>query len=344
MKGISCFLIFFFLIYKPSHGQVVDVSSNGRRNVRAIEGGGELVKLDKITPLDSLVNRLDGRWDLVETGKAYWIGYTDDMYSIADYKDKAIQPLLDLYTRSTSGYTRTGVIFTLHLIGIESEIAGRFYERFKNKNARNALLKLCDDTTQLGLILALLGRDPWKTDLLRLAELLNKYTNKDLVNALFRYTPHDFPFRNDFPLSLDRIEVLFEDTGSKTKIGELSTIYRENWKSDDAEKGNAINNATTQLTPIGRVFRRLYVNRDATKKMNSLFACDSSEMAEGKCEKLNDLLSDLLDLSTRKISPFSYMGADNEFHHYVDDKIKLVICTWQVSRLRWLDYLKKKGY
>jgi len=74
------------------------------------------------------------------TGKAYWIGYTDDMYSIAAHNDAAIPPLLELIEQTKNPKAAYGAVLTIHLIGIERTVKGRFYEEFKNKKARAALL------------------------------------------------------------------------------------------------------------------------------------------------------------------------------------------------------------
>lgn len=105
----------------------LDVPPAGRENVRSAEGGGMKVTLDTTTPLPVLVKRLEGNWREVETGKAYWIGYTDDMYSIAAHGDDAIAPLIALARTTTSDHAKYGAVLTLHLLGIErqSAIPGR---------------------------------------------------------------------------------------------------------------------------------------------------------------------------------------------------------------------------
>ena len=86
----------------------VDVAPSSLKNARAVEGGSQRVLIDTNTPLSELVKRLDGNWELVETGKAYWIGYTDDMYSIAAHGEKAIDPLLAFIRTSKSDKARGG--------------------------------------------------------------------------------------------------------------------------------------------------------------------------------------------------------------------------------------------
>ena len=94
-----------------------------------------------------LIQRLEEDWREVETGKAYWIGYTKDMYSIAAHGDDAIYPLLSFIKKAKSNRAKYGAILSLHLIGIDRKIAGRFYEEFKKYGVTgisNASLRISD--------------------------------------------------------------------------------------------------------------------------------------------------------------------------------------------------------
>jgi hypothetical protein len=73
----------------------LNVNPSPEKNERAVEGGWQHVAIDTNTPLPQLIKRLDSNWREIETGKGYWIGYTDDMYSIAAHGDEAIDPLLN---------------------------------------------------------------------------------------------------------------------------------------------------------------------------------------------------------------------------------------------------------
>jgi len=310
---------------------------------RAQEGGEVLVHIDKTTSLDDLIKKLGEKWELLETGKGYWIGYTDDMFSIAAYKDKAIQPLTDYFNSTNSDQGKTGVIYSLHLIGINGKIAGRFYEQFTDSNARQALLNLTNNKASTHLIVSLLARDPWKSDLPTLNKLLKKdSTNLELINALFRYTKDDFPFRQDISESLDTINIFLQDSTGINKIGKLVTVYRENIAAD-VDKGNNMKNVVLQVSKAGgRVFRKLIIFPGEIKKVQDYFACNKSQLEKNSCTVLNDLLYDFFQLSKEKVSDFSYDGSSNNFFHYVE-KNNLIICTAQQTRLRWLDYLKTKN-
>ena len=63
----------------------------------------------------------------------------------------------------TSGNPRGmyGAIYCLHLIGIDSRIAGRYYEEFSNPKARAALVSLLTEQELQPVIMELLIRDPW---------------------------------------------------------------------------------------------------------------------------------------------------------------------------------------
>jgi hypothetical protein len=341
MKRAFPLLLILFSIALKSNSQVVDVAPSGRQAYLPVEGGSIPMKIDFTTPLDSLLQRLNKDWRLIETGKGYWIGYTHDMFSIAARGDSAIQPLVSFFYSTNSLNGKEGVIYCLHLIGINSTIVGRFMEEFVNPQARAALLGLASDPKYLRLIVTLLARDPWKSDLPVLKKLLSDHFDLDLVNALFRYTAPEFPFRQDIATTLDSINVYLEDSTGRYKIGYLKTVYRETQQSE-SEKGNNMKNVVTQLNlPTGRVFRKFIANPSQMKKIQSYFPCKESELQKSGCEKINDLLFDLMWLSETKVGPFSYCRSDDKFHHYVEND-NIIIITPQITRLRWLRYFQSE--
>ena len=137
------FFTSFLLLTAVSHSfsQVIDATPSSRQNYIAVEGGGWKVKIDTTISLDSLIGRLSKNWQFIEAGKMYWIGYTEDMYSIAARGDSAIQSLINVLQSSSNSYAKYGAIYCLHLIGINSTIEGRFYEKFVSPKARTALLQ-----------------------------------------------------------------------------------------------------------------------------------------------------------------------------------------------------------
>lgn len=355
IKNLLPILITFFLHSSPI-AQVTDIPPNGKQNYRAVTGGSVKVNITSTGSLITLINKLDSNWEFVETGKMYWIGYTDDMYSIAAYGDSAIGSLCDHFHSTVSENGKYGVIFTLHLIGIESSIAGRFIEEFKNKNARKALLQLAIDKKYTGVIVSLLARDPWKTDLPNLIELLKQDDHSvELVNALFRYlaTPYeenDLPFRQTIPQSLDTISVLMRDSLGVFQIGTLIKI--SGWEADKIERSDSItrpevvlNNKPKVIVQSGyggaRTFWKFIINDQEIQKIDSYFKCDQKELNTPTCESLEELLYDFLSLSWEKISPFSYTDYWSRFIYYLENN-NLIICTVEQSAKRWLEYFNNK--
>jgi len=189
----------------------------GQEPIRAVEGGGGVVNIDSITPLSQLIERLKYPLQFVETGKAYWIGYPDLMFSIAYHKDKAVQPLIDFINRVRSIEAKENALYTLHLIGLESRTGGRFYEEFKNPKARKALLQFMDHYGLHGAVVHLLMRDPWRMDIPYYMEYLSK-PHKDyskVLHALNRfYLLKGRPIGQEIPAYLRKINIKVKYPGS----------------------------------------------------------------------------------------------------------------------------------
>jgi hypothetical protein len=186
---ISVFIIFHIIVL------------NSQPIFRACEGGGIEVSIDSTTPLKDLVERLENDWKFEETGKGYWIGYTDDMFSIARYGENAIPYLAELTKPSKSYHTRIGALYSLHLIGINSTITGRFYEEFIDTNARIELLKHIQDTDLHRTAVSLLMRDPWTIDLDYYMDYLERseVDYSFVLSALKRYDLDSNPFNHNIP-------------------------------------------------------------------------------------------------------------------------------------------------
>ena len=125
----------------------------------------DTVLLDKKTPLPKLIKRLENPWSLINTGDGFLIGYTDDMFSIASYKDKAIKPLIHFIENSDSLRAKIGGLYTLHLIGTNSLVAGRQYEEFKDTLARKALISFLNYPQLHETVISLIRRDPHTSDI-----------------------------------------------------------------------------------------------------------------------------------------------------------------------------------
>jgi len=189
----------------------IDRAPNGKKNYRAVQGGSELVTVDTVTPLPELIKKLEKPWQFVETGKAYWIGYTDDMYSIATHGDSAIEPLIKFVEHTQDQDAKIGGVYTLHLIGIDRQIVGRFTERFINKNAREALLYLLKYHDLDATVMELLIRDPWLSDVPKLFAILNNEKTSPwyLVNGLLHYELDGIKFNQSIPDDIGKLTVNF---------------------------------------------------------------------------------------------------------------------------------------
>jgi hypothetical protein len=188
---------------------ILSFSVFSQKSYRARAGYLENVSIDSTTPLIVLVGKLEEAWDFIETGKAYWIGYTDNMYSIACYNDKAINILVDFIENTESLRGRIGALYTLHLIGIKCHIVGRFHEAFLDTLARKAIISYLNDPDLHETVVFLLMRDPWETDLPYLMEYLSK-TDKDyskLLSALQRYGFKNKPFGQNLPKEMTSREI-----------------------------------------------------------------------------------------------------------------------------------------
>jgi len=325
--------------------------------------------------LDSLISRLNTDWHLKETGKAYWIGYTDEMYAIASYKDSAISKLLNFISSSNNTHARSGAVYCLHLIGIDSKIIGRFVEKFTNLNARQALLSLIDQADLTDLVISLLARDPWQTDLPYLAELLGKGANRTLINALFRYwinAREEIPFRDSISTNIKTLEVMFQDSLGIHKVGEIITIYQEtedeqpvlapkgmegyitgdvgnsNWPDGYTYKANILNRQGDVFMQSGknaiRTVRKFIPRNGGEKILEKYVSCSESEIRKSKCDQLNQLFYQFFDLSQIKIDPFSYCDFRDSLFHYMNKPNEMIICDLEVTRQRWLHFLKSKGF
>jgi hypothetical protein len=111
------------------------------------------------------------------------------MYSIAQYKTDAISYLSELTKKTKPIHTRLGALYTLHLIGISSKIAGRHKEEFVDTLARKEILLNLNDPDLHKTVVSLLMRDPWIIDIESFMNYLDT-PNVDytyVLSALKRY-------------------------------------------------------------------------------------------------------------------------------------------------------------
>jgi len=133
-----------------------------------------------------------------------FIGYTDDMHSVAAHGDRAIVPLLEFIDPTDSRHAKYGAVLALHLIGIERRPARYGFEKFTNQKARKALLSLLSHRDLQVRLLRLLVRDPWPSDVPRLLTILRGDTPHSwaFIKALQRYHISDPPVHQRLPKAL----------------------------------------------------------------------------------------------------------------------------------------------
>jgi hypothetical protein len=150
-----------------------------------------------------------GYFTVAGGGQFEWVFHTEDMYSIAARGDNAIEPLINVLQNSSNDYAKYGVVYCLHLIGINRTIAGRFYEKFVNPKARIALLQFLKDTSLQEDIMRLLIRDPWQSDISYIIETMKacKTDCWSLVNGLTRYKINNLPIHQTIPENINDISV-----------------------------------------------------------------------------------------------------------------------------------------
>lgn len=259
--------IFIVLIIGLSASAQTDSNSAfDSRNYLAVEGGGYKVPIDSVTTLPQLVSKLATDWKLVMTGKAYYIGYTDDMFSIANHGNQAIPLLTHFIDTTNTAKAKIGALLVLHLIGINSTIAGRVFEEFKNKNAREALLKYLGDTSLHNNVLSLLMRDPWLTDIptfMAYLELPERDYAKAL-SALRRYEINNPPLNQPISGSVFQKRVKYKTTGryrSEQMHGLISFQKK-------LEKHLIIDNEITNSTKWANSVKELSIEKTSTQSIS----------------------------------------------------------------------------
>ena len=228
---------------------MLDVPPSGRPNERAVQGGSRAVGIETNVPLGKLIQRLNGNWRLVETFKGYWIGYTDDMCSIASHGEQAVCPLVEFIRSTSSDHARQGALLTLHLIGIRSRVAGRFYEDFKSKSVREAFYGFLEDPKLRDEVLLLLVRDPWPLDVPHIMGLLAQEGDTDCgptVNALFRYKLPCPAFGETLAQDASSARVFMVEGKQTVEIGQLF-VFTEEQPNEGVERINQLNVTDTNI-------------------------------------------------------------------------------------------------
>ena len=154
-----------------------------------IEGGFLTTHVDLTVPLDSALDQLAANPKTVMTGKAYWIGYNPQMLCVGARGENALPALVEFVKNVQDPEIRTAGLLSIHLIGLECEIAGRTQEDFRNRKAREALWELMKVEGLTDEVSWLLKRDPWPADVPMIMDALEavKGNCPATLNTLIRY-------------------------------------------------------------------------------------------------------------------------------------------------------------
>jgi hypothetical protein len=300
---------------------------------RAAEGGGAIVVVDTTKNLEDLILELDDRWEFEFTGKAYWIGYTDLMYAIAHHKQLAIPLLLNHYTKTKSTFGKEGVIYTLHLIGIHSTVAGRFYEKFIDTLARKALLDLLLYNQHNTEIASLLWRDPWLSDIRFFKENLSKIKfSTEMNNLLARYKLTNKPLNGVLPTAkYSKVEIYYQSKDSIMFIGNIFNYC-------NSSSLNKIENDSTTHCYLGKYhcFDIITTRHESFKKiMDNYFSHD--RMTDND-DFIEYLFKDYCKNSMR-LDPFTFCGITNPIY-YISKGSKITLLQPELATEVWLEYMK----
>lgn len=320
MRYIFILTLFVYLSAPNLFGQVRDQGPTGRQDLLPVEGGSIRMKIDSTTPLHKLIARLNGNWGLLETGKAYWIGYTDDMFSIASRGNEAIEALTGFFRDSSNQNGKFGAIYTLHLIGIDRKIVGRFYEEFKNPVARKALLQLLKEPDFTYQIMELLMRDPWSSDIPYLFDILQGEAGDDacwpILNALSRY-------KIDLP---GRIKI----SDSLTNLNIRLNVNNEHVLEEDFDFNAQIKEALRQ-------FKLKYPEKIIVEE--KLFEGKVTGYYKTKLSSDLSLTEFFMSTGIEYNYPFSFTDLGCKVQYYVQDG-KLYFCTVATARQRLVNWWK----
>jgi len=316
----------FIISISSVKAQVLDVAPSGMENHVPVEGGSIKAIIDKKTPLNDLIKKFEQPWDLIETGKMYWIGYTDNMFSIAMYKEAAITPLLQFIKRSNNLKAKLGAVYTLHLIGINRTVVGRFIEDFTDVSARNALLQLLGYEELGPMIMKLLVRDPWQSDVPKLFSALNTTSYWYILNGLMHYNLYkDLPIHQKIPKDLASTKIRFPYSA----IDAFDTNFDVEKQMHDVIKSiKSQNNSRIHVDDLllaGNVWGDIRSEIDG-KRVN-----------KGQWEiTLEDFLSTVTTEGRGSIN-FSYGQIGNKIQYYVENN-NIYICSPATIKPRLLNW------
>lgn len=297
-----------------SHVWAIHLTSSYEQSYKAFKGNNKIGGIYINTPLNILIQRLEKPWRLEGTDEMTVIGYTDDMYSIATYGEKAIDPLLAFVDTAKNIHAKYGSVFTLYLIGTNGKPGNRLFENFYNKKARTALLSLLSDKDVGETAMSLLLRDPWQSDV----RLLMLNINQDpsswyVVSALNQYHLPDYPLDGPVP---ENIKNLTYDLG--------------NAKNPNEQLYNAIYSIKRSRTPLIDV-------DDQLLKYKELWGNDQFGLDGVYYDSYKNTIAKLLSCI---ISTF-YSTVGSKINYFIKND-ELYLCSPEKSRKIVLEWWKNK--
>ena len=280
MANRTIFIVLLLIIRLSASAQSDSGRRSDWRNHRSTEGSGMDVPIDTVTPLPQLINKLTTDWKFVMTGKAYWIGYTDDMFSIANHGNEAIPLLTGFIDTIHSVKAKEGAIYTLHLIGINSTIVERFFEEFKNRDARNALLKYIGDTELTTTVAYLLNRNPWQTDIPKLMAYL-EVPGRDyskVLSALRMYEVNNSPLHQTISGTIfqRRVRIKTTDYNGIKQVYALAKFQKK------FKKNFIVDKEITSSREWTNSFKELSAGK-IVRKSASVIACLKTDYLSSYC-------------------------------------------------------------
>lgn len=316
--------------------RILDIGPSGRPNERAVIGGSQPVEIETNVPLAVLIKRLEGNWKEEVTTKGYWIGYTDDMFSIAAHGEDAIAPLLNFIKNTSSEKAHYGALLSLHLIGIESTIAGRFYEEFKSEKVRAAFYGLLENPKLRDQVLLLLVRDPWPTDLPHVFKLLTTVPDENCrptVNGLFRYSLGNPAFGGTLSEEAEGAQVVLVQKNATVDIGTMRVITRE-LPGESSVRINQINNTDKNIviqSGKGRKGWVVWKFQDPAEARNRFLPHYSDRDVHAVVGEA---------LRNDQTFTFRYCDLDDPFNYSVVGT-NVYIISPAAAKVRWLDWWKQ---
>lgn len=279
-----------------------------------VEGGRVKLKLDTLTPLPKLINKLNKNWKFIETGKAYWIGYTDDMASIAVHGNDAIPLLIQFVDTAKNYHAREGALYCLHFIGIQQKIVDRFSENFTDKNARNALLYLLRYDEFQPIIVSLLIRDRWNSDVPKIIDVMQNSKSDcwAVVNLSLAYGLTGIPIHQEIPEKFKQgtVRVIGKDFTDEQLQGILYNLKQLKYSDVNIED-------TLFHSPLWDYPRRGFSTDRLSNPVSSV--------------SIADFLEDVTDIG--------YLEHGSRIQYYIKDD-SLFICSQSTAKrllLNWWD-------